>query len=141
MIILNKTMNNAMIVKTSAFIMSIVFVFVALFGLKLSMISHDPDMMPGCPFMNNESSLCAMSIMEHFSGWQKIFTANSISQMSNISFIYFAMIFFMASIMLQYLLLIAHKYKLYKLERPHIDNFSFYKYFFSQGILHPKIFS
>ena len=47
----------------------------------------------------------------------------------------------MASIMLRYLLLIAHKYKLYKLERPHIDNFSFYRYFLSQGILHPKIFS
>lgn len=82
-----------------------------------------------------------MNVMEHFSEWQKIFIVNSVSQISNIFNMYSLIIFFIASIILKYLLIISYKYKLYKIEHPNINYFKYYQYLFSQGILHPKIFS
>ena len=136
-----KIMNTQYISKISIIAVAMIFMFVAFFGLNLSMISHDPDMMPGCPFMNNESALCTMSVVEHFSEWQKMFIANIISQISNIFFILYAIAVFTASILLKQLLVMAYKYKLYRIEHPDINYFKYYQYFFSQGILHPKIFS
>lgn len=49
------------------------FLIVALFGMYLFLFGMDHEM--GCPFMPDDSALCATSILEHLAHWQNAFAA------------------------------------------------------------------
>lgn len=115
---------------------AIIFIFVALFGLNLSVISHDPRMMPGCPFINNETALCTMSLLEHFSQWQKMFSTVVVSEI----FVFAILLFFVITIF-KYINFFVGKHKRYKIRLPEYNSHLCIKKIFSRGVLHSKQFA
>ena len=135
-------MNNKKIVKITAFTTGFIFIFIALFGLNLSMMTSNHDMMPGCPFMNNETALCTMSLLEHFSQWQKIFATVIVSEI----FIFTILLFFTITIFtylrfFEYWHFLTGKNLRYKIHLPEYNLHLYIKKIFSQGILHSKLFA
>lgn len=135
-------MNNKKIVKITAFTTGFIFIFVAFFGLNLSMMTSNHDMMPGCPFMNNEATLCTMSLLEHFSQWQKMFAAAIIGEI----FIFAILLFFTITIfkyhkIFEYWHFLTGKNLRYKIRLPQYNSHLYLKKIFSRGILHSKLFA
>ena len=52
----------------------IMFALMSMFGAGFTMLQDDHGTMSYCPFMDTASSMCQMSIMEHISKWQQLFT-------------------------------------------------------------------
>lgn len=52
-----------------------IFIGAAIFGLHISMTMDSQGNMGKCPFMQDTTSICRMSILEHIRGWQSAFTA------------------------------------------------------------------
>lgn len=67
MIMVNKTS------KTFGLSLALIFTFVILFGVNLSMPGDSKDL-SACPLAQNVDSVCPMSASEHVAHWQGLFT-------------------------------------------------------------------
>ncbi len=53
----------------------VVFLVVALWGVGLSLKLAGNMGMPGCPFSADQTALCPLTLSQHISSWQSMFTA------------------------------------------------------------------
>ena len=124
------------------------FLVVGVFGM-----SHMSDMkmksdgtMSGCLF-DGQAEICPMTIAEHLSRWQGMFTAIPQKTDVLVQFLLLALAFVLiASAFRQRLLLLlsaqfSDRWRFYLKQNPHIPLFDPLREAFSQGILNPKIYS
>ena len=124
------------------------FLVVGVFGM-----SHMSDMkmkgdgtMDGCLF-DGQAEICPMTIAEHLSRWQGMFTAISQKTDILIQFLLLALAFiFIASEFRQRILLLwstqfSGRLRLYLKQNPHLSLFNQLREAFSRGILNPKIYN
>ncbi len=119
------------------------FIFVSLFGMSLTMSMDKNGKMSNCPFMNNSSSICQMSVGDHIAKWRGLFEA---SPQLNAFFLLLAL--FTTAIFVKRVrtnLAFAPpsyvSYKRYK--QNHLDTNLFNNLIvaFSDGILHPQVYA
>lgn len=125
------------------------FLAVGVFGM--SHLSNDMEMndngtMSGCLF-DGRAEICPMTITEHLSRWQGMFTA--IPQKADLLILLFAIISAVGvlafSILKQNQLLLlkyfSDRWRLYLKQNPHLSLFDHLREAFSRGILNPKIYN
>ena len=100
--------------------------------------------MVSCPFMDNSSSFCTMSISEHINLWQQLF--NIIREksllLSLFSILIFLQIAIAAIISKEHDRLIYQQFRNYLYRhRPEIKLFDMLVLYFSDGTIHPKIYA
>lgn len=119
----------------------ILFIFISVFGLSLTMQVHEDGSMANCPFMMEQSSMCKMPVGDHIAWWQQVFTA--IPELS--SFLLLILIFFvgLTFLIFQFTLAppITRTLETYQRNNPDIRLFNGLSVAFSEGILHPKIYN
>ncbi len=115
--------------------------FVAVFGtshaMAMGMEMRGDGTMSGCLF-DGRAEICPMTIFEHLSRWQGMFTTILQKTYFLIQFVLLAFAF------RQHLLLLfaylSDRWRLYLKQNPHIPLFDPLRETFSQGILNPKIY-
>ena len=123
------------------------FIIVAIIGVSytLEMKMKSDGTMSGCLF-DGQAETCPMTIAEHLSRWQGMFTVIPQKTDILIQFLLLALaVIFIASAFRQRLLLLlsAHfldRWRLYLKQNPHIPLFDPLREAFSRGILNPKIY-
>lgn len=127
--------------KQFTFIALLIFIFIAFFGLNLSMPIDKDGKMSNCPVMEHSSSLCQMGTAEHIAKWQQMFTATLQS----------GSLFFLALLAVAFIY-ISHKrqtdlqssyfaFRYYLYKHPDVKLFNYLTQAFSDGILHPKLYN
>lgn len=129
------------------FLASALAAFVTVAVLSASHSSFGMEMnsegeMTGCAFMvGDQSQICTMTLAEHLSSWQKLFTA--IPQTASLLLFILALgptsLFWKPPLVLCKTL--AYFLKLYFRRHPDLHFFHFLRELFSRGILHSKIYS
>jgi small-conductance mechanosensitive channel len=119
------------------------FLFIALFGVSLSMATDSQGNMTGCPWMSEVTKVCPMDVAEHIAEWQRLLT---VTPQQNLSLLMLALMSFTAVlyilnhfIYLEYLF--THYYQRYKREHPDISLFNYLNLIFARGILQPKLYA
>src|SRR3989338_10557198 len=123
------------------------FLAVGVFGMSHSsdMKMNDNGTMSGCLF-DGRAEICPMTIAEHLSRWQGMFTA--IPQKAGLLMLLFALISAVGALVFsilkrnQLLLLkyFSDRWRLYLKQNPHLSLFDHLREAFSRGILNPKIY-
>ncbi len=119
----------------------LIFVFIILFGLNLSMQIMEDGRMSNCPFTTGQSSMCQMPSGDHISKWQQTFIAIFQSAYYLIFLVPFIIVF--RFLIYQFTLaspstLAFHSYKIH---HPDSKTFNYLLEAFSNGILHPKLYN
>ena len=121
------------------------FVTVAVFGVShtLGMEMKDDGTMGGCLF-DGRAEICPMTLIEHLSVWQGMFTATpqkaGLFSLLVILATAFVVLIFSQHFRLLLLGLLTSRHKLYLRVNPQLLLFDPLKEAFSQGILNPKIY-
>jgi len=118
-----------------------IFIVVILFGLNLSANIDNGGHMMRCPFQENGSGLCPMNIVDHIMKWNDCLSAIMVTGIEALGL---AIMFMLIQILIRSIFIASPPqlfYKNYVKEKPESKFFSFFISFFSQGILHPKLFS
>ena len=111
------------------------------FALKSSMNMENNGVMAKCIFAVDSSEGCQMTISQHLSEWQQIFTLGSSPDQSllllalltpAIAFTFFRE--FLSSYLVNF-------YLRYKRQNPDLKLFDYLLLAFSKGILHPKVYA
>ncbi|MBI2641727.1 hypothetical protein HYW87_04000 [Candidatus Roizmanbacteria bacterium] len=117
------------------------FIFLALFGLNLSMQTMEDGRMSDCPFTASQSSMCQMPAADHLSQWQQTFTATF---QSAYYLVFLAAFIFVFRFLISQFTLAPPKtfaFYSYKIQHPDSKLFNYLFQAFSDGILHPKLYS
>ncbi|MBI4098784.1 MAG: hypothetical protein HY437_02000 [Candidatus Magasanikbacteria bacterium] len=111
----------------------------ATLGVKMSMMMDQGDMaMAGCPFMET-GSLCQMTVAEHLRVWESLFT-----MVTHPEFLLILLLIVVATGLISLILTgpphvasVADQYR----RRPDLTLFKPFLLAFSDGIIHPKLYS
>lgn len=118
------------------------FVSLSVLGLwhMDGMTANEEGGMGGCVFIG-KAMFCKMTVIEHISLWQRMFTVlPQDTSMFFASLVFSAALVFTAKNILAPPKNYAPAHKLFLTNRQNFSSFNYLKEAFSQGILHPKIF-
>lgn len=131
-----KTPNKALLI-----IALLVFSFVAIFGLNLSMPTNEQGEMINCSSVSS-SVVCPMNVIEHIVSWQRMFTALPVLVYVFLFLsVMFVLLNFLKNLAAEFLNDDVRKYKrFYFVQNLNSPLFNYLKQAFAQGILNPKIY-
>lgn len=120
----------------------LVFAFISIFGMSMSMQMRDDGTMGRCPLMANSSVLCGMTVPEHVGLWQRMFfstpAGNFFTALAAL-FILFLLALFSVSLAKKSRFFAARRF--YLREHPDSRLFGFLSAFIGRGLLHPKLYA
>ena len=145
MILLNLTLLRQRLWKgkENIIILGIVaFLLMGFWGLY-SMPADENGKMVSCPFISDLSGFCQMSLNEHVSLWQQIFSITKLKELFLLPLYLFAVFFILFSIIRKtYCKLKSQPFYSYLYEHaPEIKVFDRALLAFSEGIIHSKIYA
>ena len=125
------------------FLEIIAFLVMSFWGLY-SMPMDEHGKVTHCPFMNDSTSLCQMSVTEHIARWQQLFTA-----IPEKNLLFSALILLTALLMVLFSIIPKIRDKLlfqrflhyFYRRKSEINLFNHLLLAFSQGILNPRIYA
>lgn len=113
---------------------------ISLFGVLTSVFSqHEHGSMINCPAMENTEMLCPIGTFSYVKRWLSVFTFLPVKNFTAVLMLCLA---FLIIAGLKNLLYMAHGASIiYRREHPEIKMFSYLEFLFSQGIVHPKLYT
>lgn len=121
----------------------LIFAYISIFGMSLSMQMRDNGTMESCPLMGNTAILCSMTVSDHAGIWQRMFSAMPVGKVLTVLV---ALLF--ASVFALFLSDLAKRrdsfavlYQFYRQEHPDSKLFNFLNIFFARGTLQPIIYA
>ncbi len=118
----------------------LVMSFWSLSSMSMDMTGH----LAHCPFMDDSSSFCQMSISEHISQWQQIFT---VVRGKSLALSLLPLLVFLCALVLTVTTKAYEKLKYQRFRKyfyrykPELKLFDYLLSAFSQGLIHPKIYA
>lgn len=118
------------------------FVWIAIFGVGMSMNAEEEGNMSGCPFAAGEASLCPMGVAEHIATWQQTITVIPKSYRSIILVLFAVLAISVFSKLLHQPKILPTKLSTQSYRRRELELKAFSPLLaaFSDGILNPKIY-
>lgn len=127
--------------KLGSFLIVLSVLLISIFGPAVIMGLTQGGEMTGCPLVGGIASMCQMSVIEHISYWQQLFTATSSNTITTLAFLLFLFLLG-TNLALSQNKRISWKlfYKFYNRNNPQALLFNYLILVFSTGILHPKVY-
>lgn len=122
----------------------IIYAFVGILGLQMSMSMNAKGDMVHCPFMQGTMSLCPMNAAEHVNEWNAAFSAipqNHLMQLLLGSIGLILAAFILNNFFFTFRNIFAVRYKRYQADHPDIPLFNYFALVLARGILQPKLYA